>query len=240
MPVPMSKAAMKETLKSVPVFADLTDAELELVASTSRSLSVKRGARVFEEGAPADCCYVLTAGRAKLVLSAEGGTEIIVGLLHPKELTGEVALLDGSARSADLISTEDSHFIRIPKSSFDTLRRNFTFEVRIVAQAVSLLRSANDQVRGTASLPSLSKVAWCLARLARREGTRRGAVVVISKPPHHELAEMAGCARETVTRALGTLKRKKGITWDDDTIAIDVEALQRVLRRDFQIAPPPA
>jgi CRP-like cAMP-binding protein len=97
---------------------------------------------------------------------------------------------------------------------------------------VSLLRSANDRVRG-ATLPSISKVAWCLARLARREGTRRGAAIVIPKPPHHELAEMTGCARETVTRALATLKRKKGVTWDDDTISIDVEALQRVLRRDL-------
>ena len=235
MSVPMSKAVVKDTLKSVPLFAELTDPELELLASTSRSLPMKKGARVFEEGAPADCCYVLTSGRAKLVLSAEGGTEIILSLLHPKELTGEVALLDGSARSADLISTEDCQFIRIPKSSFDALRRNFAFEVRIVAHALSLLRSANDQVRGTASLPSLSKVAWCLARLARREGRRQGALVVISKPPHHELAEMAGCARETVTRALGVLKRKKGITWDDDTMAIDVEALQRVLRQNFPL-----
>ena len=236
MAAPMSKAVMKEWLKDVPLFRDLTDEELELVASTARSTSARRGARVFEEGLPADCCYVLTSGKAKLALSAEGGSEIILGVLNPKELVGEVALLDGSTRSADLIATEECHFIRIPKTTFDSLRRNFRFETDVVAHAMSLLRAANDQVRGTSSLPSLSKVAWCLARLARKEGTRDGDRVAIPKRPHQELAEMSGCTRETVTRAFGTLKRRKCVTWDDRTITLDVAALQRVLRKDLEIA----
>jgi CRP-like cAMP-binding protein len=235
MALQMQKAAMKEWLRSVPLFQALSDDELEMVASTSRSIAAKRGARVFEEGSAADCCYVLTSGKAKLALSAEGGTEIIVGVLNPRELVGEVALLDGSTRSADLVATEECHFIRIPRSSFDALRRNFQFETQVVAHAMSLLRGANDQVRGTGSLPSLSKVAWCLARLARREGTRRGGTVTIPKRPHQELAEMAGLSRETVTRSLGTLKRRKCVTWNDRTMAVDVEALQRVLRRDLHV-----
>jgi CRP/FNR family transcriptional regulator len=237
MPVTMSVAVIKEWLKSVPVFADLSDEELSMVASTSRSVTAKKGARIFEEGMPADCCYVLTSGRAKLVLSAEGGTEIILGVLNPKELAGQVALLDHSERSADLIATEESHFIRIPKPSFDALRRNFLFEQRVVVHAMSLLRGANDQLRGIFALPSLAKVAWCLARIARREGRRRGATVVIPKRPHQELAEMSGCQRETVTRALGMLQKKKCISWDEQTISLDVEALRRVLRRDLHIEP---
>jgi CRP-like cAMP-binding protein len=235
MAAPMSKAVMKEWLRSVPLFVDLSEAELETVAGASRSTASRKGARVFEEGAAADCCYVLTSGSAKLVLAAEGGTEIILGVLQPRELVGEVALLDGSTRSADLITTEECHFIRIPASTFDTLRRNFQFERRIVAHAMSLLRSANDQVRGTAALPSLSKVAWCLARLARREGTRRGRAIVLPKRPHHELAEMAGLSRETVTRALATLKRRNCLSWNDETIALDIDAIQRVLHRDLQV-----
>jgi CRP/FNR family cyclic AMP-dependent transcriptional regulator len=234
---PMSKAVMKEWLKAVPLFSELADSELEMVASTSRSVSSRRSACVFEEGAPADCCYVMTAGKAKLVLSAEGGAEIILGVLNPKGIVGEVALLDGSTRSADLIATDECHFIRIPKSSFDALRKNLRFEQRVVAHVVSLLRDADDQVRITASLPALSKVAWCLARIARREGTRRGTTIVIPKQTHQDMAEMTGCSRETVTRALAALKRKKCVTWNDETMTLDVEALQRVLRRDLQMEP---
>jgi CRP/FNR family cyclic AMP-dependent transcriptional regulator len=235
--MPMSAAVIKEWLKNVPLFAELSAEELDMVASTSRSVTTKKGSRIFEEGTTADCCYVMTSGRAKLVLSAEGGTEIILGVLNPKELVGEVALLDHSERSADLIATEESHFIRIPKPSFDALRRNFRFEERVVTHAMSLLRGANDQLRGIFALPSLARVEWCLARLARREGQRRGKTVVIPKRPHQELAEMSGCQRETVTRAMGTLQKRKCISWDESTITLDVEALQRVLRRDLQIEP---
>lgn len=234
MPAPMSKPVIKETLRAVPLFADLSDEEIEMVASTSRSMAAKKGARLFEEGAEADCCYVLTSGRAKLVLSAEGGTEIILGVLQPKELVGQVALLDHSARSADLIATGESQFIRIPKSSFDALRRNLRFEDRVVTEAMALLRGANDQLRSIFALPSIAKVAWCLARLARREGRRKGSVIVIPRPPQQELAQMSGCQRETVSRAMGKLQQKKCITLSDDTISLDVEALQRVLRRDLQ------
>jgi CRP-like cAMP-binding protein len=153
------------------------------------------------------------------------------------EMVGQVALLDRSLRSADLIATEESRFIRIPKPSFDALRRNARFEDRVVVHAMSLLRGANDQLRGIFSLPSLAKVAWCLARLAHREGRRRGSAIVIPKRPHQELAEMIGSQRETVTRAMGALRRKKCIAWDDGTISLDVEALQRVLRRDLRIDP---
>jgi hypothetical protein len=40
-----------------------------------------------------------------------------------------------------------------------------------------------------------------------------------------------------VTRALAALKRKKCVTWNDETMTLDVEALQRVLRRDLQMEP---
>jgi CRP/FNR family cyclic AMP-dependent transcriptional regulator len=231
----MSKTVIRDWLRAVPLFSELSGDELEMVASTSRSVSSRKNARIFEEGAAADCCYLLTSGKAKLVLSADGGTEIILGVLHPNGLVGEVALLDGSTRSADLIATEDCHFIRIPKASFDALRRNVRFEQKVVAHVMSLLRDANDQVRGTSSLPSLSRVAWCLARVARREGIRKGNVVVIPKRPHHELAEMAGCSRETVTRALGALKRRKCFTSDGETMSLDIDMLQRILRREVPI-----
>jgi CRP-like cAMP-binding protein len=178
---------------------------------------------------------VLVSGGAKLVLAGHGDTEIILGTLRPQALVGEIALLDGSTRSANLVATEDSRLIRIPAASFDALRRNHQFETRLVAHVTSLLREANDQVRGTSAAPSLSRVGWCLARLARREGVREGRHIVIPRRPHQELAEITGCSRETVTRALAALKRRRCLTWDEDSYRIDVELLQQVVRQDLHM-----
>jgi CRP-like cAMP-binding protein len=233
----MTQSAIRDWLRTVSLFSALSTDELDALASASRSVQARKGSRLFEEGAAADCCYVLVSGGAKLVLAGHADTEVILGTLRPQALVGEIALLDGSTRSADLVATEDSRLIRIPARSFDTLRTNLQFETRLVAHVTSLLREANDQVRGTAAAPALSRVGWCLARLARREGVREGAHHVIPKRPHQELAEITGCTRETVTRALATLKRRKCVTWDDDSYRIDLAQLQQVVRQDLHVGP---
>ena len=233
MPVPMSRPAIERCLRAVPLFAGISSDQLQMLATTARSLTVKKNARIFEEGAPADCCLVLTSGEAKVVLTADNGTELIVHVVRPNELVGELALLDGATRSAALIAVEPCHFIRIPATSFAQLRSNPAFENRLVAHVAATLRDANDQVRGISSYPAVARVAWCLGRIARQEGVRLGQSLVIPRKAHHELAEMIGCSRETVSRALATLKRKRCLSWEADTMRIEVDSLQRYIRSDL-------
>jgi CRP-like cAMP-binding protein len=235
MAAPMTRTTMREWLATVPLFAALSGDELDALVAASRSVTARKGTCLFEEGTAADCCYVLVSGRAKLVLSGHRGTEIMLGTLHPKGLVGEIALLDRSTRSADLIASEPSVLVRIPAAAFETLRRNPQFETRLVAHVTSLLRSANDQIRGIAASPALARVAWCLVRLARREGVKENGRILIPKHPHQELSEIAGCSRETVTRALDKLKSRKCLTWDREGFVIDIDALQRLLHQDLHV-----
>lgn len=225
----MSKDVIRGFLQSLPPFSELSAPELETLAGGARSVTVRKGARVFEEGSPADCCLVLTSGRAKIVLSGDNGSDILLRIIKAVSLVGEVALLDRSTRSASLVAMENCHFIRIAAPLFDQLRRNAGFEQRMVARVASMLRDAGDHVRSVSTFPAVSRVAWCLGRIARQEGRFEGTTVVIPKLAHHELAEMTGCSRETVSRALGTLRRKKYVTWDDQTVRLEMGGLQRLL-----------
>ena len=58
---------------------------------------------------------------------------------------------------------------------------------------------------------------------------------MIPKKAHQELADMAGCSRETVTRALGTLKKKRCLSWSGDTMTLEVEALQVYARTELRV-----
>lgn len=229
-------AAKREWLKSVALFATLSDAELNALAAAATSLTVQKHARVFEEGAAGDCCYVLTAGQARVVLSGDEDIEMLVATIRPRMIVGELALLDGSPRSAALVAAQMCHFIRIPAGAFDQLRKNEAFEQRLVKHVASRLRETNDQIRGVASGSSIARVAWCLSRVARQEGTLQGGGIVIPKKAHQELAEMAGCSRETVTRALGTLKRKQCVSWSGQTMRLEIEPLQRYVRTRLQVS----
>jgi CRP-like cAMP-binding protein len=213
------------------MFAGVPAPELEDVVKMARPLPVRKGARVFEEGSAADSCLVLTAGRAKVVLSGTGDAEITLGILEPFTIVGEIGLLDGSVRSASLVALEACQFIRIPAQAFQALRRNPAFENRLLAHVTATLRRANDQLRAIYTFGAEDRVAWCLGRLATQRGRRQGAVVLIEpRPAHHELADMAGCSRETVSRALMRLKRTKCVSWDADRLRLDAVALRRHLR----------
>jgi CRP-like cAMP-binding protein len=231
----MTTAAKKEWLKSVTLFSTLTDEELSSLAAAAASTAVARHGRVFEEGSPGDCCYVLTAGEARVVLSGGGDSEVLVATIRPRMLVGELALLDGSPRSAALVASQTCRFIRIPAAAFERLRTNTSFEQRLVRHVAAALRNSNDQIRGVSNTPSLARVAWCLSRVARQEGTLDRGGILIPKKTHQELAEMAGCSRETVTRALSELKRKKCVSWSGKTIRLEIEALQRYIRAELRV-----
>ena len=235
----MDKGAMKRCARAVPLFADLLEAQLDMLVTGARPLTFKKGARIFEEGANGDCCFVLTSGKARVVLAGSGGTEILLQILVPPALVGELALLDRSTRSASLIAAEACHLIRIPGLAFEELRKDPVFEQRLVARLISIVRAADDRVRVISSFPSPQRVAWCLGRIARHSGRREGSAIVIAKPPHNELAEMAGCTRETVSRTLHQLRRKKYLSWDDRDLRLDIDSMQRFLTTELTVAEPP-
>ena len=231
----MTTVAKKEWLKSVPLFSTLSDEEVSSLASASGSTAVPKHGRVFEEGSPGDCCYVLTAGEARVVLSGGGESEVLVATIRPRMLVGELALLDGAPRSAALVASQACRFIRIPAAAFERLRTNAAFEQRLVRHVATTLRSSNDQIRGVSNASSIARVAWYLGRVARQEGTLDKGGILIPQRAHHEIAEMVGCSRETVTRALATLKRKRCVSWSGKTMRLEVETLQRYVRTNLQI-----
>ena len=230
MGAPMNTAAfVKGRLRAFPLFSELTEIELDVVASAIRPVSFRKGARIFEEGASGDCCYVLVDGRAKVVLNSANGSEVLVNDIVPGSLVGELALIDGSPRSAALVAVEPSHLYAIPKGAFDTLRSNPAFQQTLLTHVTRWVRERTSHVRRVTTAPSKMRIAWCLDQIAAREGKREGKITIIPRKQHQELADMVGCARETVARELGKLKRKQYVSWDRHTMRFEVDALRGVI-----------
>jgi CRP-like cAMP-binding protein len=153
---------------------------------------------------------------------------VILGIIEPYAVIGEIALLDSSTRSAGLATVEQSHFIKIPGPVFLTLRNNRAFEQELVVHVTATLRRATEQLRAIYTYSSLERVAWCLARLAHQRGEPHGSEIAVSpRPPHHELAEMTGCSRETVSRILIQLRRMKWVNWDARSLRLQASVFKR-------------
>jgi CRP/FNR family transcriptional regulator, cyclic AMP receptor protein len=221
-------------LRQVHLFSELSEAELKQIAETAVTLRRARNQIIFDEGDSADFLLVLTKGRAKVVLVGDGAEEIILNLIEPFRVVGEIALLDRSTRSARLVALEDCQFIKLPVTSFDTLRNsNRAFAAKIIANVTATLRESNDQLRVICTYRSLGRVAWCLDRLVRRKKINGGSAMLNPCPKHHELAQMTGCSRETVSRALKTLKQKNCIkVGPGDGIQVNAE-IARYTKREW-------
>lgn len=226
----MKRPVSDQLLRRAPLFADLPDALLEDLLRTARPIFRPKSSRIFEEGSVADGCFLLTEGRAKVVLADTYDGQITLNVLEPLVLVGEIALLDNMTRSAGLVAIDDCHLVHISRTAFLELRANRSFEDKLVVHVAATLRGATEQLRAIYTFDSMERVAWCVARLARPlPRNEKGELVITPKPTHHELGEMTGCTRETVSRALLRLRRMGWMRWDARSLRLDARAFSRYL-----------
>ena len=224
----MLRPSSIELLKKAPLFDLLPPALLNDIAVATTVIARPGGSRIFEEGSPADSCYVLTAGRAKIVIAGSNGTELTIGVVQPFSLVGEIALIDAMPRSAGFVAIDDCRLLHIPRRSFLALRQHAEFDDRLMLHVAATLRRATEQLRAIYTFDSVERVAWCLAQMAGGKGRHIGReMAIVPKPSHRELAEMTGASRETVSRALLRLRKMRWVRWDRSGFYMDTKAVGR-------------
>jgi len=94
----------KHVLKNVPLFADLTDQELGLLAESGNRRTLPAKNVVFQEGEPGDVLLIILLGKVKVFLSGSDGKEFILTILGSGNYFGEMAILESAPRSATAVS----------------------------------------------------------------------------------------------------------------------------------------
>ena len=75
-------------LAAFPVFAQLPDAELDLIASTARTVRFAARQRLFSEGQPAHGCWLIEDGRVALDMAVPGRGQVVLQTLGPGDVLG--------------------------------------------------------------------------------------------------------------------------------------------------------
>src|SRR5438552_3027071 len=171
----------QELLRTVPIFAELSDAD---IASLSRLATRRRYPKdtvVFFENEEGDFFFMILEGRIKVTILGDDGREVILSILGPGDFFGEMALLDNEPRSATAIAIEHSALISLHRTAFQTLltdNRSITSAlIKILSQR---LRHANPQISTLALLDVCWRVARVSVDMAREGGADRTVVVEAS------------------------------------------------------------
>lgn len=119
---------------------------MDLLAHFQRArnvVSVPAGGVLFAEGDPATNMYILLEGQADICV----GGDVVESALPPA-LLGEMALVDGSARSATVVSRANCRLVSIDTKQFDLLvRESPEFARQVMSVMAGRLRAMNERLR---------------------------------------------------------------------------------------------
>lgn len=135
-----------QSLRQVPMFRDIDPSRLKLLAFTSERIHFRSGQRFFSQGDAADAAYVILEGRAEVVLT-KGGGEVKVAELGRNDLVGEMGILSDTPRSATVLASEQLSALRIDKSVFLELLRQFPqISIAVMRELATRLERTNAQL----------------------------------------------------------------------------------------------
>ena len=198
-----------ELLRRVPLFSELSDPELERIAQVAIPRSFPNDTRVFHEGDPGDACFIVRTGSCRVTREHPDGRAITLANLGPGAIFGELAMLDGEARSASVEATEDTDLLALPASDMRALIREHPgMAEKLVVALTRRLREANERIARQSFQTVPSRVAGVLDQLLAEDRvapTVRDGVTIRLRPS--DLAQLAGTSRESVSRFLATLER---------------------------------
>ncbi len=205
-------------LRNLPLFSGLDDVELEKLSKVAGRKRVERGAAVVRAGESTDSLYVLLNGRAKVTNHDEDGKEIILAWLGQGESFGEMGLIDGSPRSANVIAAEASELLYLSKEAFERcMRDNFQVAQKLMRILVQRLREADRKIESLALLDVYGRVARLLLDMSELDDGRR---VVRKKISKQDMAKMIGASREMVSKVMRDLELSGYIRYDNDLLVI--------------------
>jgi CRP/FNR family transcriptional regulator, cyclic AMP receptor protein len=197
-------------LAHVPLFAVLAPRELDALGQALRPRRYAKGDMIFQQGDPGDAFYVIESGEVKVVLSSADGKEVILAILGPGHFFGELSLLDGEPRSADVFAKEDCALLSLHRADFLAfLRANPRAAEALLAVLSRRLRATDDLVHDAAFLDVAARLARLLLKLAETHGRQEAAGVVLGiRLTQEDLASMVGSTRETVNKWLKSWERQ--------------------------------
>jgi CRP/FNR family cyclic AMP-dependent transcriptional regulator len=191
-------------LKSVPLFAAFREEQLRALVPLVMRRNAPRGSVIMAEGDRVDSLYIVMSGRLKVMMGEADGKEVILGILGPGEIFGEMGLIDDGPRSASVVAIEPCELLLVTRHDFKRcLVESYDTAMTVMRVLVRRLRTADRKIGSLAMLDVYGRVARLLLDLSEDVD---GQKVVTKRLPKQDIAKMIGASREMVSMVMKDLE----------------------------------
>ena len=197
-------------LREVPIFTGLSDEDLDVIMHMTVRRTYPKNTMIVIEEDQGDMLYIIESGSVKITRLDDEGREVILAILGSAEFFGEMALLDGQGRSANVMAIEDTVLFTLHRRDFlDVLGRFSTISIQLLREMTSRLRKSDQQIKSLSLSDAEHRIGIAIHRFAEDMGIFKMGQVVINRLPYQQdIANMSGTSRETVSRMLKNLEQK--------------------------------
>jgi CRP-like cAMP-binding protein len=221
-------------------FLDLLDEhDRAAIGGVARSQRYARGSWIMRQGDPSDSVCIVLEGRAKVTLDTADGRTVVLDIFGPGDVLGEFeALGDDPTRAASIVALDPIDSLVITRKAFrDYLLAHPAASLALVRSTIRRLDAADRRRIDRTAADASHALARFLVELSYRGGPADGGGVEVDVPlAQHELASLIGVSRNSMVRALTSLRSLGLIATTRPTVRIvDVASLRRYAR-----APPSA
>jgi CRP-like cAMP-binding protein len=211
----------RAVLAQCGLFRRLSDAEREALFARARTQRYAANESIFLMGAPGDSMVAVLSGTIRISLPSSDGKEIVLAILGPGEICGEIALLDGKERTADAKAATACSVVVLERRDVLAFFAQYPDAwSKLIDVLCERLRTADQQMAEFAMSPVPVRLAKALLRLATSDGQPNGQPVERVHLTQRELGNVIGATRESVNKYLRAWQRKGCVRIADRLIVI--------------------
>jgi CRP/FNR family cyclic AMP-dependent transcriptional regulator len=202
-----------------PIFGGLSPELIELLCSKASMRRERRGAAIFAKGDDGNGLFAVLSGVVKIGASSRDGREVVFNLIHPGEIFGEIALLDGRPRTADAAAMTECELLFIDRRDFSPiLGAQPEMAISLIELLCARLRWTTEQYEEVMFLDFPGRLAKILLRLAERIGTSAGGKnVAITQ---REISNFLGKSRESTNKQLRAWARRGWVALERSRVVV--------------------
>lgn len=211
----MDKASL---LSGSSLFCELNTLELEELAQHAEWRSVPARKVIVQQGCKSQEMYAVLRGRLKVLRETDDGREATLGILEPGEVFGELAMLDGEARTATVETLEPCELLVLRHDAVVGFLENHPKVMhQLILVLCQRLRSADELVQDTLFLSLPQRLGKMLKNLALQHGSDG---LIDLKFTQQELGNLVGASRESINKQLNAWESEGWISMEEGYIRL--------------------